>query len=92
MLGLSTVHGEPMPTLDLRVRLEYEATVRPGSWVVVSSDGRRTALKVDSVDGILSFSDVDIEASPASADPAVEGVARHGHERVVILEADRLVA
>lgn len=91
VMGLATVMGEPVTAIDLRVRLDYEPTVRPGNWVVVSADGKRMALKVDAVDGILTFSEVDIDARPDTVSP-VSGVARNGHDRVAILEAERLAA
>lgn len=90
LMGIATVMGEPVTAIDLRSRLSYEPTLRPGSWVVVNTEGHKMALKVDGVDGILTFSDLDIEANPAAS--VVSGVARNGYDRVSILEADRLAA
>ena len=95
IIGVFSLRGETIAAVDMRMRFDLEASVRDGSFVVFLSGADRVALKVDGVDGILTFSKSDIDSKcdflRDKQDDFLAGVARNGEERVVLLEPDNLL-
>lgn len=94
-LGVFDLRGETIPALDLRTRFELDARPEPGSMIVVQAADNRCAWRVDQVAGIYSFTDEDVQASPAlvkgERDDFLAGVGRHGTDLVVLLNADKVL-
>lgn len=94
-LGVFDLRGETIPALDLRKRFDLEQRAAPGSMIVVLSNDNRCAWRVDQVAGIYSFSDEDIQESPAlvkaEKDEFLAGVGRHGNDLIVLLDADKVL-
>lgn len=94
-LGVFDLRGQTMPALDLRERFALGSSSKPGSMVVVLLEGGRCAWRVDSVVGIFSLDESQIEESPemirAADDDFLAGVGRHGEKLIVLVNPENVL-
>lgn len=95
VLGVFDLRGTTVPAIDLRTRLGFVRQDQPGSYIVVSNESARFALKVDGVEGIYEFSEGQVEDQPSmlkrEGDDFLAGVARHGDKLVVVLDPEHVL-
>jgi purine-binding chemotaxis protein CheW len=94
VLGLSIIHGAPVPVVDIG-RLLGCAAAQPTRLVTVEAGGRTIALAMRSVIGITEFGAAAFEQLPpllqdAGAD-AVAAVGARDSELLIFLRASRMV-
>lgn len=94
LLGVFELRGQTIPTIDARLRFEMPPSETAKNFVVVFSDSGRCALRVDIVDGIVSFEEQDIDRSPElfkSSDEFLSAIGKCGDELTVLLDPVHLV-
>lgn len=94
-LGVFDLRGQTMPALDLRERFGLGRSEQAASMVVVLLEGGRCAWRVDSVVGIFSLADDQIEESPemlrSQEDDFLAGVGKHGERLIVLVNPENVV-
>jgi chemotaxis signal transduction protein len=91
VLGVTSVRGEVLPVIDLRLRVRRpRATVGPASRVLLAQrDGETFGLLVDAVRSVIRLREEEIEATPALLGAGdseyIAGIARPRPDRLVIL-------
>jgi purine-binding chemotaxis protein CheW len=95
MLGIFELRGSTIPVFDLAERMSFKSTSEGINDIVVAHEEHRYALRVDSVDGIVSLSGDQVEEAPALAqtsnDPFVAGVGKNGDQLLVLLDPSNLL-
>jgi len=95
-LGLSVIRGASVPVVDLGACLG-RADARPSfsRFVTLAVGDRTVALAVESVEGVVTVNDAELEAMPPlfarAAGGVVETLARHDAALLLVLEASRVV-
>lgn len=94
-LGVFDLRGETVPAIDLRTRFDFEKREGESNFVVIHSSVGRCALRVDRVDGIVTFEDADIDRNAEMLknkdDDFVAGVGKNGERLVVLVNCDNIV-
>lgn len=95
-LGLFDLRGETVPALDLRTRFGFEKQTGTSNFIVIFTSWGRCSIRVDSVDGIVTLEDKDIEDKPsvfdrADEDDFVRGVGKYEEKLIIIVEPDNTV-
>lgn len=95
VMGIFELQGSSFVALDLRVRLKFEPSILPANYLVLTNAHAHVALRVDGVDGIVSFNDEEVEKSTSALnlldDPIIAGNAKHRDHPVHLLAADYIV-
>ncbi len=95
VLGIFELRGETLAAVDLRTRLEFAAKEGEANYIIVSGSFGRTALRVDTVDGIENFEDSEIDDSPemlkSSEDAFFDSVGRKQDQLTVLLNTEHLL-
>jgi len=95
MLGIFELRGETLPAMDLRARFDMKPNDEVGNFVVITTPEGRCALRVDGLDGIMTFSDTDISTDTAflkkSGEEFIEGIGQQGDKLVLLLNASELL-
>ncbi len=94
-VGWAEVERTTVPVLDTRFLFGFKPRLGVSRLVVVGTAFGAVALKVDSVEGIVDFTEDEIDRSAVSDEGDEEkfviGLARQGDELVALLEADKVV-
>lgn len=95
LLGIFDLRGDTVPTLDLRLRLDFSERTEAGIFVVVATNGARCALRVDGVAGIISLGEDQIDENPdlfaRQDDDFIQAVGKSQDKLIVLLEPDNVV-
>lgn len=96
IIGVISVHGEPVPLLDLRRRLQVpDCALRPSEHMVFALDGNRdVALRVDAVEPVIALaSDAIGPATAASTElPHIQGIGSTDDGLLLIYDLSRCLA
>jgi purine-binding chemotaxis protein CheW len=92
--GAINVHGEPVPVLDLEVRLGRPPRDRgaDGLLVLLRTRRRRIAIGVDDVDGVLAIEPSAIGPAGAQVPPPVAGLAALPDGVLLITDVDAFLS
>lgn len=95
LLGVFELRGNTIPTLDARMRFDMPESDDARNFVVVLTDEGRCALRVDLVDGILSFEENEIDDKTSLLegrnDEILSGIGKQGDHLTVLLNPAHLV-
>lgn len=94
-MGIFDLRGQTVPTIDLRLRFELEPSVESGNFVVVQTRDGRCAWRVDSVDGIVTLQEKDVDDSPEifdrKGDDFMAGIGKQGDRLMVMLDVNEVI-
>lgn len=95
--GVINLRGRVIPILDLRKRFlmeEYEYTDR-SCFIVVNIQGKKTALSVDTVSGVMSIPNNNIDPTPHIESEVhssfIQGMAKTENQVYIILDVNQLL-
>ncbi len=95
VLGVFELRGETLAAVDLRTRLDFAPQQGDANYIIVSGSFGRTALRVDTVDGIEDFDDADIDESPEmlkdTNDAFFNSIGRKKDQLTVLLDTEHLL-
>lgn len=95
LIGVFELRGSTIPTIDARMRFEMPEANDARNFVVILTEEGRCALRVDLVDGILSFEEGEIDDNSSLVDnrndDMLAGIGKHGEELTVLLDPLHLV-
>lgn len=95
LLGVFELRGKTLASIDLRLRLELPEHAGESNHVVVNTPVGPVSLRVDSVVGIASIDDDQIEPTSTllnhEADEFLSGVAKHSGRLVALLDPEFIV-
>ena len=95
IMGVFNLGGDMILAVDLRLRFDFSASARNGTFVLIRSHGALLACRVDSVEGISSFGaddlDTDCEFVTAKGDDFLQSVAWRGDDLIVILNPECVI-
>jgi purine-binding chemotaxis protein CheW len=94
VLGVSVVRGEPVPVVDLARALAGDGAGASARYVLVRAGGRRFALAVSEVSGVVALDPGESRALPLLADAcgaALAEVTTRDEELLLVLRPARLV-
>lgn len=95
LLGVFELRGSTIPTIDARMRFDMPESEDARNFVVVLTDEGRCALRVDIVDGILSFDENEIDDKTSLVDgrndDILSGIGKQGDYLTVLLNPSHLV-
>lgn len=95
LLGVFELRGTTLPALDARLRFDMAENEGEANFVVVVSEEGRCALRVDRVDGIVNFTDEDIDSNPGALvggqEEMVRGIGKQGELLTLLLEPEHIV-
>lgn len=95
-LGVFELRGETIPAIDLRTRFQFDAWEEEANYIVVLTKLGRCAFKVDSVDGIATIDDKDIDATADilkhEGDDFIAGIGKQEERLIVILTPDNVLS
>jgi purine-binding chemotaxis protein CheW len=95
VLGVFELRGVTLPAIDARARFDLEPCAESKNMVVVLSDAGRCAFRVDSVDGIFTFDESEIDEAGVSiggkADAFLNGIGKKDGRLTVLLDPEKLV-
>lgn len=95
--GIINLRGKVIPVIDLRLRflLEEKAYGDRTCIVVIRIDGVITGLVVDTVAGVVTFNQSDIDPAPELADSAqskfIYGIGKSNDEVYILLDTEKLL-
>lgn len=95
LLGVFELRGSTIPTIDARLRFELPEFEDARNFVVILTEAGRCALRVDHVDGIITFDEDQIDENGAlledKNDEMLAGIGKLGDELTVLLDPMHLV-
>lgn len=95
LIGVFELRGNTIPTIDARMRFDMPEATDARNFVVILTEEGRCALRVDLVDGILSFEDNEIDDNSSLVDDRndamLAGIGKRGEELTVLLDPMHLV-
>lgn len=95
LIGVFELRGSTIPTIDARMRFEMPEADDARNFVVILTEEGRCALRVDIVDGILSFEEGEIDENSSLVDDRnddmLAGIGKQGEELTVLLDPLHLV-
>lgn len=95
LLGVFELRGRTLPALDLRMRLDLPQREGDANFVVIQSPNGPVSLRVDSVVGISTFDEGELEASSslvtAEEDGFLAGIAKQGDKLYALLNPKNIV-
>lgn len=95
LIGVFELRGSTIPTIDARMRFEMPEANDARNFVVILTEEGRCALRVDIVDGILSFEEGEIDENSSLVDDRnddmLAGIGKQGEELTVLLDPLHLV-
>lgn len=95
LIGVFELRGSTIPTIDARMRFDMPEAVDARNFVVILTEEGRCALRVDNVDGILTFQEDEIESDTSLVDERndemLSGIGKQGDELTVLLNPMHLV-
>ncbi len=95
LLGVFELRGSTIPTIDARMRFELPEAADARNFVVILTEEGRCALRVDIVDGILTFEESEIDDNTSLIDnrndDMLAGIGKRGEELTVLLDPQHLV-
>lgn len=95
LLGVFELRGSTIPTIDARMRFDMPEAQDARNFVVILTEEGRCALRVDHVDGILSFEENEIDEKASIVDERnddmLSGIGKRGEELTVLLNPMHLV-
>lgn len=95
LIGVFELRGSTIPTIDARMRFELPEATDARNFVVILTEEGRCALRVDLVDGILSFDESEIDNDTSLVDDRndemLAGIGKRGEELTVLLDPMHLV-
>lgn len=95
LIGVFELRGSTIPTIDARMRFELPEAADARNFVVILTEEGRCALRVDIVDGILSFEENEIDENSSLVDDRnddmLAGIGKQGEELTVLLDPLHLV-
>lgn len=95
LLGFFDMRGTTVPAIDARIRFEMEACDHSQNMVVVLTEQGRCAVRVDSVEGIETYSEDEIESKSVildkKSDEFMLGIAKKASILTVLIDPDKLV-
>ncbi len=95
--GVINLRGKVIPIIDLRLRFLLEEIDYGGRtcFVVVNIEGVTTGLVVDTVAGVVTFKNVDIDPAPELNDSAqskfIYGIGKTDDEVYILLDTEKLL-
>lgn len=98
VLGVTNLRGRIIPVLDLRRRLNLQASAEPGQEkiAVAEIDGQTVGMLVDGVSEVLQVESSAVEPSPATARGVdtqyITGVAKIAERLVILLDLRKVLA
>jgi len=95
LIGVFELRGSTIPTIDARMRFEMPEADDARNFVVVLTEEGRCALRVDYVDGILTFEEDQVDSNTGliedKRDEMMAGIGKQGEELTVLLNPMHLV-
>ncbi|MFM9872053.1 MAG: chemotaxis protein CheW [Fimbriimonadaceae bacterium] len=95
VLGVFELRGETLAAVDLRTRLDFAKKEGDANYIIVSGSFGRTALRVDTVDGIEDFDAAEIDESPEmlkdTNDAFFKSIGRKKDQLTVLLDTEHLL-
>ncbi len=95
LLGVFELRGSTIPTIDARLRFDMPEFEDAKNFVVVLTDEGRCALRVDIVDGILTYEDSEIDDKASLIDgrndEMLSGIGKQGECLTVLLNPSHLI-
>jgi len=95
VIGVADYRGEVIPVLDMRARFGLPAAVTSpkAKWIVVTVEGRLTALAVDAVTDVFGTANAELSPAPPLGGGedrrGIAGVTSHGGRMVFVLDTTR---
>ena len=95
--GIINLRGQVIPIIDLRLRFLLEEIDYGGRtcFIVVNIQGISTGLIVDTVAGVVTFNDSDIDPAPELTDSAqskfIYGIGKAKDEVYILLDTEKLL-
>jgi purine-binding chemotaxis protein CheW len=95
MLGVFELRGTTIPTIDARMRFDLPEGEEARNFVVIITGEGRCALRVDHVDGIVTFDESEIDDKTTLLDDRndemMSGIGKRNDELTVLLDPMHLV-
>jgi purine-binding chemotaxis protein CheW len=92
LLGVLCLREKLVPVVDVAHSLGLKVSLGEESRIVILATGETTSagVVVDSVNEVITLSDDDIEAVPASDNEILGSIARRGDRLLMLLDSERI--